>query len=94
MLHKTVISARLLQHRLGVGLDRRRHVAAHCQSALAGERRRRLRRHPFLYAMVRTAGCNPVSVLLGGLIMLAIALALWPFNRRAGAGGRVRQARP
>ena len=30
-------------------------------------------------------GATPVSVLLGGLVMLAIALALWSFNRRAAA---------
>jgi len=28
-------------------------------------------------------GATPLSVLLGGLVMLAIALALWTFNRRA-----------
>jgi iron complex transport system permease protein len=30
-------------------------------------------------------GATPVSVLLGGVIMLAIALALWSFNKRARA---------
>jgi hypothetical protein len=30
-------------------------------------------------------GANPVTVLLGGLVMLAIALALWVFNKRASA---------
>ena len=30
-------------------------------------------------------GATPVSVLLGGVAMLAIALALWSFNRRAAA---------
>lgn len=30
-------------------------------------------------------GATPVSVLLGGIVMLAIALALWSFNKRAGA---------
>ena len=30
-------------------------------------------------------GATPVSVLLGGVIMLAIALALWSFNKRAQA---------
>ncbi len=33
-----------------------------------------------------TLGATPASVLLGGLAMLGIALALWSFNRRAGAG--------
>lgn len=28
-------------------------------------------------------GANPLSVLLGGLAMLAIALALWQFNQEA-----------
>ena len=32
-----------------------------------------------------TLGATPVSVLLGGLMMLAIALALWAFNRRPAA---------
>ncbi len=32
-------------------------------------------------------GATPVSVLLGGLAMLGIALALWLFNRRASAAG-------
>ncbi|MGN6573232.1 MAG: hypothetical protein ACTHLO_17655 [Pseudolabrys sp.] len=30
-------------------------------------------------------GATPVSVLLGGVVMLAIALALWGFNKRAAA---------
>ena len=28
-------------------------------------------------------GATPVSILLGGLVLLAIALALWAFNKRA-----------
>ena len=32
-----------------------------------------------------TLGATPVSVLLGGLMLLAIALALWAFNRRPAA---------
>jgi len=28
-------------------------------------------------------GATPASVLLGGVVMLAVALALWNFNRRA-----------
>lgn len=31
-------------------------------------------------------GATPVSVLLGGVVMLAIAFALWTFNKRAAAG--------
>ena len=31
-----------------------------------------------------TLGATPVSVLLGGIVMLGIALALWTFNKRAG----------
>ena len=30
-------------------------------------------------------GATPLSVLLGGLVMLAIAVALWAFNRRSAA---------
>jgi hypothetical protein len=30
-------------------------------------------------------GATPLSVLLGGVAMLALALALWAFNRRAAA---------
>jgi hypothetical protein len=30
-------------------------------------------------------GATPASVLLGGLVMLGIALALWTFNRRPAA---------
>ena len=30
-------------------------------------------------------GATPISVLLGGIVMLVIALALWSFNRRAAA---------
>jgi hypothetical protein len=30
-------------------------------------------------------GATPLSVLLGGLVMLAIAVALWAFNRRPAA---------
>lgn len=29
-------------------------------------------------------GATPLSILLGGLVMLAIALALWRFNQRVG----------
>jgi hypothetical protein len=31
-------------------------------------------------------GATPVSVLLGGVVMLVVALALWTFNKRAAAG--------
>ena len=34
---------------------------------------------------IEMLGATPVSVLLGGVVMLAIALALWSFNKRAAA---------
>ena len=46
----------------------------------------RLPKRPEMKAAWEKLGATPVSVLLGGVVMLVVALALWTFNKRAAAG--------
>ncbi len=72
-----------LQHRLGIGLDCRRRVG----DALVNRRwvvnvAAVFGAIHFYTQWFERLGATPLSVLLGGVLMLASAFALWMFNRR------------
>ncbi len=54
---------------------------------MGGQCSRGVRGHPFFYAQwFERLGLEPISVLIGDLLMLAFAIGLWMFNERFAAG--------